>query len=263
MSSSFRPNGPWCTWTPRSAEPTVAVVAACPPPAHAGPGRAVPRDDHPASRVRRAGGAPAAAARSRAQPAAAAPGQRAAAPEHPAGLRGRDGGAGRGGRRVRGVQRTVDAAPGPVDRDNGPGRRHDRGRAAGALHLHPAALGTAADRHGGRGAAGPLAAGRGAPDRDRAPARLLPRPGASADHGGAQPPAEPARRASGQDVRRGHRVRRRTRIRAGRPAAEHQLAGQHPARAAAGEYVRRRALAGRGAARRRHVRRGRAGIVRP
>ena len=99
-------------------------------------------------------------------------------------------------------------------------------------------------------------------DRDPAHAGLLPGPGPAADPGGAQPAAEPARRASGPDVRRGHRVRRRARVRPGRPAAQHQLAGQHPARAAAGEHVRRRALAGRGAAGRRHLGRRRARVIR-
>ncbi len=77
----------------------------------------------------------------------------------------------------------------------------------------------------------------------------------------AQTAAEPARRASGPDLGRGHRVLRRTRVRAGRPAAQHQLAGQYQTRAPAGEHLRRRALAGRGAARRRHLGRGRARVV--
>ena len=66
----------------------------------------------------------------------------------------------------------------------------------------------------GRGAARLLAGGRGARDRDLAQARLLSRTGPAADSGRAQAAAEPARRASGPDLRRGHRVLRRARVRA-------------------------------------------------
>ena len=144
-----------------------------------------------------------------------------------------------------------------------PGRRRHGRRAGGPLHRQPAPVGSARAGHHRRAAARPLAAGRGTPDPYPAQDRLLPGSGPPADPGGAQQAPQPARGAPGPGVRRGDRVRRGARVRAGRPPAQHQLGGQHQARAAAGEHLRGRAFPGRGAAGRRHLRRRRAGVVRP
>ena len=182
-------------------------------------------------------------------------------PERQAGLRGRAGGAGHDGGRTRATARSGGLLhPG---REIDPVGAVDRRRAGRPLHLQPATAGGGGQlgtvdvvlRDRWRLAEGHLTVTLPRLDCYPAPAQQRTRvvlsrlPNRLGEH--------PAR-----DLRRGHRVRRGARVRAGRPAAQHQLAGQHPARAAAGEHLRRRALAGRGAAGRRHLGRGRARVIR-
>ena len=259
---------PQCRTTGRFACPAtelevaLAIVPACPPAAHAGPVRRVRRHGGPAPGVRGRGGPGAAAARGRPGPAAAAAHQRAG-PGRAPGAASRAswwpstcGGLG------------ADRATAPCAGRCTPGRKS--ARSAPPTPTGRRTRFTFTPERWGRRQIGTvdvvlrdrwrLAEGHATVTLPTA--RLLPRPGAAADPGRAQAAAEPARRASGPDLRRGHRVLRRARVRARRPAAQHQLAGQHPARAAAGEHLRRRALAGRGAARRRHLGRGRARSLR-
>ncbi len=133
-----------------------------------------------------------------------------------------------------------------------------RGRVTPAAAGDP--LGAPEPRRAGDHAPGPVAADRGARLGRAADGGLLPSAPGAADPGGAQPAAEPSRRAPVPLTRGRAGVHRRARVRARRPAAPDQLAGHHPARAAAAEHVRGRAHPERRHHRRCQLRRGRAGF---
>ena len=226
-----RPGSGTRKWGRDHARAALAVLAARPAAAHAGPRRRVRRHAGPATELRKGLAAPAllllAAGRIQRRP------PRIVVRARPSSRRG-----------FQDEVMALDVSAGGQDDCDvrwtlHPGReiapvRQGRGRRAGrpASPPHPGAVGAAGPGHAGRDAAGPLAAGRGHASPVAAPDRLLPRPGQPADRRVVL--RRLPNRLGEHPVRvagRGPGVLRRARLRAGRPAAQHQLAGQHPAQA--------------------------------
>jgi len=201
-----------------------------PPPAHAGCGRGVYRHAGPAPEY--AGVAAPALLLLAAGRVQRGRSGSPCGPPSSGGLRRRVGRGRPAGGGARGRLRPVDAAPGPGHR---PGRRHHRRRAQ-ARFISPRNAGRRPDRHRGRGAPRPLAAAEG-----HATVTL---PGSTATRprrtsgprwccggcrtGSASIRPVPAARASSSSACAS--TCRAT-------PAQHQLAGQHPARPAAGEHL--------------------------